>query len=93
MNIDPFIYLTEQSIYAILRLSQEGSRQMSSLSHTNLERLEGYSLLPTPEGVDAYGLVLRVKSGEMACVAGQEILLRLAASIQKHIPPLQNSKS
>jgi len=58
---------------------------MSTLSHTELERLEGYSLLPTPEGADAYGLILRTKSGELGCVAGREILLRLAASIQKHL--------
>ena len=59
---------------------------MSIPQHTELERLEGYKLLPTPEGFDAYGLVLRVQSGEWACVAGREILLKLAASIQKHVP-------
>ena len=59
---------------------------MSGLSHTELERLERYQILPSPEDSDAYALVLQTKSGEWACVAGQLALHQLAASIQKHIP-------
>jgi hypothetical protein len=53
---------------------------------TELERLEHYQILPTPDGADAYTLMLTTKSGTWVCVAGQEKLHRLAASIQKHIP-------
>ena len=57
---------------------------MSFQSNTELERLKGYKILPTPEGFDAYTLILRVESGEFACVADHQSLLKLAAAIQKH---------
>lgn len=51
------------------------------------ERLEGYKILPTPEGFDAYTLVLRIGSREIEFVADHQILLKLADSIQKHVVP------
>jgi hypothetical protein len=58
---------------------------MSKTTHEELERLKGYAILETPEGFDAYTLVLRTDSGEFACVADHQSLLKLAASIQKHV--------
>jgi hypothetical protein len=65
----------------------EGNRRskMSSASETQLDRLTGYQILPTPEGFDAYTLILRTDSVEFAVVAGHQNLLKLAASIQKHV--------
>ena len=65
---------------------------MSDLQHTEPERLDGYEILPTPEGHDAYGLVLRTKSAEFWCIADHQSLLKLAAAIQKHVVPPQPSK-
>ena len=56
---------------------------MSVLQGTTLERLEGYKILPTPEGYDAYTLILRTKAVEFACVADHQSLLQLAASWTK----------
>lgn len=58
---------------------------MSSVSGTPLDRLTGYEILPTPEGFDAYTLILRTASVEFAVVADHQSLLKLAASIQKHV--------
>lgn len=65
---------------------------MTKPKHTNLERLKGYAILETPEGFDAYTLILRVESGEFACVAGHQNLLKLAASIQKHVVKPQSAQ-
>lgn len=65
---------------------------MSFVSSTELDRLTGYKILPTPKGYDAYTLILETKYGEWACVADHRILL-LAASLQKHAtdPEQENS--
>ena len=63
---------------------------MSKPTHETLERLKGYALLETPEGFDAYTLILRTDSGEYACVADHQSLLQLAASIQKHVVKPEN---
>jgi hypothetical protein len=65
---------------------------MSDPKHTNLERLKGYAILETPEGFDAYTLILRTDSGEYACVADHQSLLKLAASIQKHVVKPETSQ-
>jgi hypothetical protein len=65
---------------------------MPDPKYENLERLKGYALLETPEGVDAYTLILRVESGEFACVADHQSLWKLAASIQQYVVPPQSSQ-
>ena len=60
---------------------------MSDQRYEWLERLEGYKILPTPEGFDAYTLVLRIGAREVEFVADHQSLLKLAASIQKHVVP------
>jgi len=57
---------------------------MSAQVSATLERLEGFEILQTPEGYDAYTLILRVQSGEFVCVADHQRLQQLAAAIQKH---------
>ncbi len=64
---------------------------MSDLTQHTLERLEGYEILPSPAGTDAFGLILWTKSERFQCVAGQSALLRLAASIQKHVGNTEHS--
>ena len=60
---------------------------MSRDAHTGLERLSGYKILPAAEGFDAYTLVLRIGSREVACVADHQNLLQLAALIQTNVVP------
>ena len=60
---------------------------MSDQRFERLERLEGYKILPTPDGFDAYTLILRIGSREIEFVADHQSLLKLAASIQKHVVP------
>ena len=60
---------------------------MSDQRFERLERLEGYKILPTPDGFDAYTLILRIGSREIEFVADHQSLLKLAASIQKQVVP------
>jgi hypothetical protein len=59
----------------------------SDLFHEGLARLEGYEILPTPEGFDAYTLILWTKDRRFECIADHQSLLKLAASIQTHVVP------
>jgi hypothetical protein len=60
---------------------------MSSQSHTGLERLSGYKILPTTEGFDEYTVFLQVGSREVAFVANHRNLRNLAALIQTNVTP------
>jgi len=64
---------------------------MSGLSHAELERLEGFRILPSPPDVDATTLILRTKSGEWGCVAHRETFLRLSAAIRRHFGEAEHS--
>jgi hypothetical protein len=59
----------------------------SDLFHEGLARLEGYEILPTPKGFDAYTLILWTKDRRFECIADHQSLLKLAASIQTHVVP------
>jgi hypothetical protein len=61
--------------------------QVRSTGHDSLPRLEGYEILPTPEGFDAYTLILWTKDRRFECIADHQSLLKLAASIQTHVVP------
>jgi hypothetical protein len=43
--------------------------------------------IPTPEGFDAYTLILWTKDRRFECIADHQSLLKLAASIQTHVVP------
>lgn len=57
---------------------------MSSQSNTELERLEGFEILPSPPGAEATTLELVVRSGRFACVADRRKLLELANAVRRH---------
>ena len=59
---------------------------MSSESSTELYRLTGFQILPPPDGHDIYTLIFRTGSVEWACIADPQILQKLSAIIQKHVP-------
>lgn len=56
---------------------------MSQQTHTTLERLTGCTTYPSSVG--AYAIVLKVPSGEFACVADRQMIRGLIRSLEKLI--------
>jgi hypothetical protein len=67
---------------------------MSVLTNIEIERLTGFQILETEDGLENYTLIFRIQSGdEWACVADRQILQKLAGAILRRATDSESENS